>query len=699
MNKLLIWLLVACCTQGAIAQTKVNRQAVLARNNPHVTSLRPLDALTVGNGGFAFTVDGTGLQTFPEHYAQGVSLGTMSDWGWHSFPNPQNLKPEEALVEKNFGRGHKELYAAQIRQPGRGHDASEWYRKNPHRLHLGAIGFDLGSDTTAVTHIDQRLNLYQGLITSSFQYKNRTVEVNTAAHPDRDIVAASIRTSKPLPIVIRLPYPTGGHVDDACNWNADSLHHTRLVSSGKGKALLQHMLGSTSYYISLSWTGQASLLRRSLNVFVLRPHSGNFSFSARFSPKKDVTPVPSFAAVRQAAASWWKNYWEKGGMADFSHCSDPRASELERRVVLSQYLLAVNCAGDTPPQETGLTFNSWFGKFHLEMIWWHQAQFALWGHPELLERTLRWYQKAAPMARQIARRQGFEGLRWMKMTDPSATEAPSNVGSYLIWQQPHLIYLAELVYRAQPSEDLLKRYGSLIDETARFMASFVSFDKSRNRYILKGCIPAQETLRADSVINSPFELAYWRWALQTAQTWRERRHLPREAHWDDIIARLSPLAANSDGLYLAAESQTNTYVDRRFTSDHPAVLGAIGIFPDSPLVNKTTMKNTLQWVWDNWNWDETWGWDFPMVAMNAARLGEPQKAVDALLLPLRTNTYLVSGHNYQDSRLRIYLPGNGGLLTAVAMMLAGWDGNSANNPGFPADGQWNVQWDGLKMLP
>ncbi len=28
----------------------------------------------------------------------------------------------------------------------------------------------------------------------------------------------------------------------------------------------------------------------------------------------------------------------------------------------------------------------------------------------------------------------------------------------------------------------------------------------------------------------------------------------------------------------------------------------------------------------------------------------------------------------QDKRLRLYLPGNGGLLAAVAMMAGGWDG-------------------------
>ena len=111
------------------------------------------------------------------------------------------------------------------------------------------------------------------------------------------------------------------------------------------------------------------------------------------------------------------------------------------------------------------------------------------------------------------------------------------------------------------------------------------------------------------------------------------------------------------------------------------------------------MENTLHWVLDNWNWDQTWGWDYPMTAMNAARLGEPEKAVDALLMDKKTNTYLLNGHNYQDDRLRIYLPGNGALLTAVAMMCAGWDGCETPNPGFPKDGNWDVRWEGLKLMP
>src|SRR5699024_8434120 len=102
-----------------------------------------------------------------------------------------------------------------------------------------------------------------------------------------------------------------------------------------------------------------------------------------------------------------QTFWSKGGVVDFSKCTDGRAKELERRVILSQYLLAIQSSGKFPPQETGLTYNSWFGKFHLEMHWWHAANFALWNHTELLERSLGWYDQVAPVAREIASRQGF----------------------------------------------------------------------------------------------------------------------------------------------------------------------------------------------------------------------------------------------------------------------------------------------------
>ncbi len=708
---LLAVVLAAC---GSEKQAPIDREALVARNNPQVSSFDSLASLSVGNGEFAFTVDATGLQTFPLVYKKGVPLGTQSQWGWHSFGNPNKYKPEEYLKEHDFGRGHKEIYACQFKEDGRQKEASNWYRMNPHRLHLGIVGLELGDDvkTSDITDIAQTLDMWNGVINSHFTLKGNAFDVQTVCHPQMDMISASITSPARAGVKLHFPYPTGAHADDACNWDANNKHTTDIVFENAQSAVLKRTLDSTVYDVSLRWEGQASLKEKSANYFVLTPAEDKLAFSCKFTSAFPGTvfesepavytsadTLPTFAETLAAGNSYWNNFWKNGAAVDFSHCTDPRAKELERRVVLSQYLLAIQSAGSVPPQETGLTYNSWFGKFHLEMIWWHQAWQALWGHPELLDRTLGWYETVEPVAREIARRQGFDGVRWMKMTDPSGTEAPSNVGSFLIWQQPHFIYLAELVYRANPSDEVIKKYNHLVQETAKFMYSFATYDEFHGRFILKGAIPAQETLRAATTINPPFELSYWHYAMNVAQQWRERAGEKRNLEWDEMIDKLSPLAYNEDSLYLAAENAVDTYKDIRFTSDHMAVLGSVGILPMNKLIRADYMKNTLHWVWDNWNWGKTWGWDYPMTAMNATRLGEPEKAVGALLMDKRTNTYLLNGHNYQDGRLRCYLPGNGGLLTAVALMCAGWDGCEVKNPGFPQDGTWDVRWEGLKPMP
>jgi hypothetical protein len=89
-----------------------------------------------------------------------------------------------------------------------------------------------------------------------------------------------------------------------------------------------------------------------------------------------------------------------------------------------------------------------------------------------------------------------------------------------------------------------------------------------------------------------------------------------------------------------------------------------------------------------------------MTAMAAARAGEPEIAIDALMMESPKNRYLTNGHNYQREGLTIYLPGNGGLLTAAAMMAAGWDGApNMQAPGFPKNGTWVVRWENLRPLP
>jgi len=467
-------------------------------------------------------------------------------------------------------------------------------------------------------------------------------------------------------------------------------------------AILHRILDSTAYDVVVRWSGKADLKMTGPNEADLIPEgkAGCFSFSCCFAPRWDGGIIPGFRETCRSSRQGWHEFWNNGAAVDFSACSDPRAFELERRVVLSQYLTRIQCAGNYPPQETGLTYNSWFGKFHLEMHWWHMTHFALWGRTDLLEKSMDWYAAIAPAARRIASRQGYTGLRWPKMTDPTGGESPSSVGAFLIWQQPHYIYFAEMCYRSHPDSVTLKKYAPLVFETADFMASFATRDEEHDRYVLGPVlIPAQECFDPSNTMNPPFELAYWYWGLVTAQRWRARLGMPPDTVWQKISGNLAS-PAQLHGLYLAAESAADSYENPVLITDHPAVLGMFGMLPGLPALDTGIMNNTFGFIMKNWNWDETWGWDFPLAAMCGVRLGQPEQALDALLMDVRTNTYLPNGHNYQDGRLRIYLPGNGGLLTAVAMMCAGFEGDDGMNPGFPSKNkQWNVRWEELSKMP
>lgn len=317
----------------------------------------------------------------------------------------------------------------------------------------------------------------------------------------------------------------------------------------------------------------------------------------------------------------------------------------------------------------------------------------------MLERSLNYYDAILPEARATANRQGYEGARWPKMTSPTGAESPSTVGPFLVWQQPHPIYYAELAYRQQSNRDTLDRYRDVVFATAEFMASYPEWEEEHERFILGPVLQcAQERFPKTRTINPTFELTYWRWGLETAQQWRERLGMQREPKWDHVLEKLSqpPIV---DDKYAFTESTPDSYTNPRWNDDHPTVLAALGVLP-GPGIDRATMGQTFDWVWEHWNWPNTWGWDYPMVAMTAARLGKPERAVDALLLDTPKNHYRLNGHNHQRPGLTIYLPGNGGLLAAVAMMCAGWDGAPETHaPGFPDDGSWDVRWEGLKPMP
>src|SRR5688500_6002200 len=300
-------------------------------------------------------------------------------------------------------------------------------------------------------------------------------------------------------------------------------------------------------------------------------------FVVEFSAQQSDKRLPTVSETFAASANHWRRFGSKGGAIDLSRSKDPRGLELERRVVLSQYLTAIQCCGSMPPQETGLTVNSWYGKFHLEMHWWHAAHFALWNRLPLLEKSLGWYNRILTSARQLAKSQGYSGARWPKMVGPEGRDSPSPIGPLLIWQQPHPIVYAELCCLADAvnRRRTLARYRQIVFASAEFMASYAVFEPRAQRFVLgPPLIPAQENHPPRETWNPTFELAYWRYGLQVAQSWRQRLGMKREPAWDRVIRQLSPLPVK-DGVYLAHENAPQTFTERHH--DHPSMLAALGV--------------------------------------------------------------------------------------------------------------------------
>ena len=686
-------LLLASASSGLLAQPgtrPLDRRAITARHNPRLTAPDPSSPLSVGNGELAFTADVTGLQTLPELYEATVPLCTQSQWGWHASPLPEGLSPSQLRLEMFDTYGRQVGYATSSRGQER---LFNWLRENPHRLNLARIGLVLDGAPPAladITGIEQTLDLWIGTLSSRFQLRGTAVTVRTCCHPEQDVLAVMVESALAaggrLGVAIDFPYGSPGM--NASDWKSPGRHRTTAAGSTAHSLQLDRILDDDRYTVDIAWSGTVRASLSGPHRVVLAGGGSMLEFSCRFAPRRPAGEVPAAASVRQASASVWNRFWSTGAAIDLANSTDPRSAELERRIVLSQYLTAIQCAGSSPPQETGLTCNSWFGKFHLEMHWWHAAHFALWGRAHLLERSLGWYSRILPAARDKARQQGYAGARWPKMTAADGRDSPSPIGPLLIWQQPHPVFYAELCYRAHPGRATLERYRDVVMETAEFMASYAV--ERGGRYVLgPPVIPVQENHPARDTWNPTFELAYWHQALGMAQAWRERLGMAREPQWDVVRAGLSALPVK-DGVYLAHENCPQTYTERN--RDHPSMLYALGML-DGDGVDRETMRRTLRKVLTGWRWADTWGWDFPAVAMTAARLGEPALAVDALFLDSPKNKWLPNGHNWQRANLPLYLPGNGALLAAVAMMAAGWPGGPREHaPGFPKAG-WSVRWD------
>ena len=675
----------------------LNRKELVRQQNPKSDSYDPDSFLSVGNGNFAYTVDCTGLQTILHEREGKTPLCTMSTWGMHCYPGKEVPHYEQLKLKQYQAGGRTVGYMSD----SKGQEALfNDLRVNPHRFNLAHIGLYSPQGIAAgdLSAVSQELDLYQGVIASTFTFHTERVQVTTFCDPHQDQLGFSI--SSPLfrtkQLALKLSFPYASHLISGADYTKADAHQSRVDALSPTTCTLVHSMDATTYSLGCASEEPFSLEAVGNHTYLLYPNEETLTLCIRFSAGEKTEQPTKYAQSLEATRSHWASFWEEGGFIDISQSSDSRAQELQRRMLLSRYLLAIQCSGNTPPPETGLTCNSWYGKFHLEMHLLHAAHFCLFGQSSLFERSLAYYLNILPSAIKRARQQGYRGARWPKMTDASGNDSPSSIGTLLIWQQPHPVFYASLLDKTKPDSPLLAAWKPIIEETLTFMADYVLWDEQRKVYVLgPPVIPVQENHDAETTLNPSFELSYFRWAF--AEGIRLFRKLGGEPDpvWEEVENHLAPLPVGQ-GRYLAQEHCPDTY--GAYAYDHPSLLFNLSLLGMQG-IDTALMEASLEGVMKHWKLEELWGWDFPLMAMCAARLGKPELAIDLLLADSPKNTYTHNGHNAQlpKADLPLYLPGNGALLLALALMAGGWEGSLGNAPGFPKEG-WVVRSEGLKKF-
>ena len=695
MRFLLIFLFFYSISSHDVKATKIDRRSVVERHAVNITKTNPKSPSQVGNGKFAFGVDITGLQTF-------VPFNTMSDWGWHSFPLPEGMSPDDYQPIPLNTHGREILY--DIPNPDQ-RKLSQWLAGNPHRANLGRIGFIIKKeDGTEATENDfkntsQQIDLWTGIIKSRFELQGKEVIVQTVCHPESDIIGVSVQSDlmneKRLLVFIDFPYQDSRETTDYVGNYDNPFKHSSLMEKGSTSVKISRTMDDLKYFVSVNWESPATFNKQSetSHRFYLQPEKTNqFSFSCSFDTNKNSKSF-KVSNILKASTSAWSKHWMSGAAIDLSGSKDSRWKELERRIVLSQYLMRVNESGLFPPQESGLVNNGWYGRFHFEMIWWHGVHYGLWNRWNLFDNYLSVFQKFLPTSIERAQKQGYRGARWPKCTADFDREWPHPIHATLIWQQPHPIYFAEMDYRLHPSRKTLDKWKDIVFNSADFMADYAFFDKEKGTYVLGPPLYiVSENTDMKTTQDAAFELGYWRYGLRTALEWCKRLYIPENTEWQKVLDNLSPLPIQ-DGLYVTHDGINEMWT--KFAFEHPALIGTYGMLPGDG-VNKEIFVKTLNKIVSSWNFDRTWGWDFPMLAMAAARSGNRELAVDMLLHP-------ASGFQFDEHGLCTggpfpYFPSNGALLTAVAMMCGGWDGSEGYCPGFPTNGNWVIKAEGFAPM-
>lgn len=575
----------------------------------HIDSKNPV---TIGNGDFAITLDQTGTQSLYEIYKD-IPLSTMSNKNWF-YKDKKDIKP-------SYVDGKAYMLFNLDNDPN--YQINRQYPFKYSFMQILLYDNDKLIDINNIKDVKQELDLYKGIVTSSFNYKEKINKTISFIYQDHNEFNFKLQSDN-LNLALKFNYPSytknGYRLDILPNVLVKEDRITLLYDD---KNSLSFKLKSSSNYQIVE------------NTLIF--DDNNVSFSLALDEIKEGKLLDEF----------WK--CDNGIIID--------NEELVKKMVLSKYLLHVNSTGIYPPQESGLTYNCWNSKFHLEMHLIHSLWNIYNNHVGDLVKSFDYYLSIMPSSLKRASLNGYKGLRFPKMTGPDGEDSPSNIGPLLIWQAPHILFMLQEIYYLYNKENIIKKYEPLISGTIDFMISFLTLKDSKYQ-MLDPLLEACESIPLDRCQNPSFELEYWRYTLERQPKIDTVLYGHQRYDYLDITSKIIT-PKEDDGIYLKTYGVIDKY---DLYKDHPTE-GFLMSFFKSKIVDKEKMVKTIDYILKNMDLSSYWGWDFPFLGLSLLNCGEIEKSIEVTQLNTINNQYLYNGYNTSPrDDLKAYLPGNGAFL-------------------------------------
>src|SRR5205823_6044315 len=145
----------------------------------------------------------------------------------------------------------------------------KYLRENPHRLHLGKIGFNIHTRAGRLAtpadlrDIRQELHLWAGFLESKFRIDDNAADVRTCCHPTRDAIAVDLYGPLLLNnfVSIVLRFPGASPSVPAADWDHPDRHQTIQLHADARSARFERRLDDDRYAVSLAWS-DGTLQRR-----------------------------------------------------------------------------------------------------------------------------------------------------------------------------------------------------------------------------------------------------------------------------------------------------------------------------------------------------------------------------------------------------------------------------------------------------